>query len=375
MSGSVTRGAQQGAGESAAVERIAHWVRPEIRALRAYHVPPSAGLIKLDAMENPYAWPPAVVDEWAAALREVSLNRYPDPAPQQLMASLREFSGVPAGASLMLGNGSDELIQLIMLALAGPGRKVLAADPAFSMYRMISLFVGLEFVGVPLRMPDFELDVEAMLAAIAEHRPAVVLIDHPNNPSGRLFAADDVRRVIEAAPGLVVVDEAYQAFSGETLMPWLQEYPQLLILRTLSKMGLAGLRLGLLAGHPAWVAELDKIRLPYNVNVLTQTSARFALGHRAMLEEQAARIRADRERLYQAMCTMPGLTVQPSRANFILFRTLPGQGERVFAGLSARRVLIKNLAGAGLPDCLRVTVGTPEENQAFLAALAAVLQE
>lgn len=374
MSGSVTGGAQ-GAGESATAERIARWVRPEIRALRAYHVPPSAGLIKLDAMENPYAWPPAVVDEWTAALREVSLNRYPDPAPQQLMASLREFSGVPAGASLMLGNGSDELIQLIMLALAGPGRKVLATDPAFSMYRMISLFVGLEFVGVPLRMPDFELDVDAMLAAIAEHRPAVVLIDYPNNPSGRLFAAADVQRVIEAAPGLVVVDEAYQAFSGETLMPWLQEYPQLLILRTLSKMGLAGLRLGLLAGHPAWVAELDKIRLPYNVNVLTQASARFALGHRAMLEEQAARIRADRERLYQAMCTMPELTVQPSRANFILFRTLPGQGDRVFAGLSARRVLIKNLAGAGLPDCLRVTVGAPEENQAFLAALAAVLQE
>ncbi|MDR2877782.1 MAG: histidinol-phosphate transaminase [Chromatiales bacterium] len=355
-------------------DRIADWVRPQIRALRAYHVQLAAGLIKLDAMENPYAWPPEVVDEWSATLREVSLNRYPDPAPQALMASLREFAGVPTDAALMLGNGSDELIQLIMLALAVPGRKVLAADPAFSMYRMISLFVGLEFIGVPLRA-DFDLDIEAMLAAIAEHRPAMVLIDRPNNPSGRLFAAADVRRVIEAAPGLVVVDEAYQPFSGETVMPWLREYPHLLILRTLSKMGLAGLRLGLLVGNPAWMAELDKIRLPYNINVLTQASARFALGHSKMLEEQAARIRADREYLYQSMAAMPGLKVQPSRANFILFRTPAGQGERIFAGLLARRVLIKNLAGAGLPDCLRVTVGTPEENLAFLAALAAVLQE
>jgi histidinol-phosphate aminotransferase len=355
-------------------DRIADWVRPQIRALRAYHVQAAAGLIKLDAMENPYVWPPAVVDEWTAVLREVSLNRYPDPAPQALMARLREFAGVPAEAALMLGNGSDELIQLIMLALAGPGRKVLAADPSFSMYRMIALFVGLEFVGVPLRA-DFDLDVEAMLAAIAEHRPAVVLIDRPNNPSGRLFAAADVRRVIEAAPGLVVVDEAYQPFSGETVMPWLREYPHLLILRTLSKMGLAGLRLGLLVGNPAWIAELDKIRLPYNINVLTQASAHFALSHNEMLEEQAERIRADREYLYQSMVAMPGLTVQPSRANFILFRTSAGQGERIFAGLLARRVLIKNLAGAGLPDCLRVTVGTPEENQAFLTALAAVLQE
>lgn len=359
---------------AAAQERIVRWVRPEIRALSAYHVPPAAGLIKLDAMENPYVWPETVVEEWVSVLREVSLNRYPDPAPQQLMSRLREFCGVPAGAAVVLGNGSDELIQMIALALAGPGRKALAPEPAFSMYRMISLFAGFEFVGVPLRARDFTLDTEAMLRAIEAHRPAVVLLDYPNNPSGRLFDADAVRRVIEAAPGLVVVDEAYQVFSGATLMPWLRDYPHLLILRTLSKMGLAGLRLGLLAGHPSWIAEVDKIRLPYNVNVLTQVSAQFALGHREMLEQQAAHIRADRERLYRALCALPGLEVQPSHANFILFRAPAGQGERIFAGLSARRVLIKNLGRSGLRDCLRVTVGTPEENEAFLAALGEVLR-
>ncbi len=357
-------------------ERITRWIRPEIRALNAYHVAPAAGLIKLDAMENPYVWPDEVVEEWLAALRDVSLNRYPDPAPQQLMASLRDFCAVPAGSEIMLGNGSDELIQMIALALAGPGRKALAPDPAFSMYRMISCFAGLEFIGVPLRAEDFSLDVDAMLAAIAAHRPAVILLDYPNNPSGCLFDADAVRRVIEAAPGLVVVDEAYQSFSGTTMMPWLRDYPQLLILRTLSKMGLAGLRLGLLAGHPSLIAEIDKIRLPYNINVLTQVSARFALEHREMLETQAARIRADREQLYRALCARPGLKVLPSHANFIFFRVPAGTGERVFAGLSARGVLIKNLGrSASLADCLRVTVGAPEENAAFLTALDEALRE
>ena len=359
---------------AAARERIERWVRPEIRALNAYHVPPSSGLIKLDAMENPYVWPEEVVEEWVSALREVSLNRYPDPAPQQLMSRLRDFSSVPDDAAVVLGNGSDELIQMIALALAGPGRKALAPDPAFSMYRMISLFAGLEFVGVPLRADDFSLDTEAMLRAIEVHRPAVVLLDYPNNPSGRLFDANAVRRVIEAAPGLVVVDEAYQAFSGASLMSWLRDYPQLMILRTLSKMGLAGLRLGLLAGHPSWIAEIDKIRLPYNINVLTQVSAQFALGHRRMLEEQAARIRADRERLHEALCALPGLRVQRSHANFILFRVPDGEGDRVFAGLSERRVLIKNLGRSGLRDCLRVTVGAPAENEAFIAALDEVLK-
>lgn len=362
--------------QDAVEARIAEWVRPAIRALNAYHVPPSRGVVKLDAMENPYQWPDAVVDEWLAMLREVSLNRYPDPAPQGLMQRLRAFFDVPADMAVMLGNGSDELIQMIAMALAGPGRCVLAPEPAFSMYRMITIFAGLEFAGVRLRADDFSLDLEAMLATIESRRPALVLLDFPNNPTGGLFDEQDLRRIIEAAPGLVVIDEAYHAFSCTTLMPWLREYPNLLVLRTLSKMGLAGLRLGMVAGPAAWIRELDKIRLPYNINVLTQTSAEFALGHRAMLDEQAQRIIDDRERLYQAMCALPDLTVFPSRANFILFRTPPGRGNAIFAGLRERNILIRNLGGASelLQDCLRVTVGAPDENAQFLAALRQVLQ-
>jgi histidinol-phosphate aminotransferase len=361
--------------DAAARARIAQWIRPEIRALHAYHVPPAAGLIKLDAMENPYRWPPAMVDAWLEILREVSLNRYPDPAADALKQGMRAFFGVPADMAVLLGNGSDELLQIIALALAAPGRKALAPQPAFSMYRMISIFAGLEFVGVPLRAGDFALERDAVLAAIAQHRPALVLLDYPNNPTGGLFDAQTVRAVIEAAPGLVVVDEAYQIFSEVTLMDWLRDYPNLLVLRTLSKLGLAGLRLGMLAGRPEWIAELDKIRLPYNINVLTQASAEFALRHRALLEEQAGRIRADREALLASLRACRGLTVYPSRSNFILFRAPAGRGGEIFAALRERGVLIKNLDGAGaaLRDCLRVTVGTPAENQAFMAALSAAL--
>ncbi len=355
--------------------RIREWIRPEICALNAYHVPQASGMIKLDAMENPYQWPEKIVDEWLAMLRDVSLNRYPDPSPRLLMRRLRDFFAVPADMEVMLGNGSDELIQMIAMAISGPGRRALAADPAFSMYRMISIYAGLEFGSVRLKPEDFTLDIAAMLRAIGDARPALILIDYPNNPSGCLFDTAALRAVIEAAPGLVVVDEAYHAFSGATLMPWLREYPNLLILRTLSKMGLAGLRLGMVAGPAAWIRELDKIRLPYNVNALSQVSAEFALGHRDILDQQAKRIIEDRERLYQTLCGFKGLRVWPSHANFILFRAPAGRGDEVFLGLRDRNVLIRNLGGAGemLRDCLRVTVGAPNENERFLAALAEVL--
>jgi histidinol-phosphate aminotransferase len=366
-----TEGRVQG---DTAEDRVRRWVRPEIRALSAYHVPSAKGLVKLDAMENPYTWPEPMIDEWLTVLREVSLNRYPDPSPQRLRLRLREFFAVPDEADVLLGNGSDELIQMIALSVAAPGRKALAPDPSFSMYRMISLIAGLGFIGVP-QSEGFALDLEAMLEAIRHHQPALVLIDYPNNPSGGLFDQGALRMILEAAPGLVVIDEAYHAFSGVTLMPWLRDHPNLLILRTLSKLGLAGLRVGMAAGRAAWIRELDKIRLPYNLNVLSQVSAEFALGHRAMLDEQARRIRADRDRLQSLLAGLPGLTVYPSRANFILFRVPPGQGERIFAGLKAEGILIKKFDAGGAPlrDCLRVTVGTPEENEAFLAALRNVL--
>ncbi len=358
----------------ALTDLVAHWVRPEIRDLAAYHVQPSAGLIKLDAMENPYTWPAGQREEWVELLRRTDLNRYPDPAASALRARLADAMAVPAGMRLLLGNGSDELIQMIAMSLSGPSRCVLSVEPGFVMYRLIATFCGMHYVGVPLAAADFSLDLPALLQAMEAHEPAVVFLAYPNNPTANLFDATAVEEVIRAAPGLVVVDEAYAPFTDASFMPRLGEFDNLVVMRTVSKMGLAGLRLGLLAGPPAWLDEFDKVRLPYNINVLTQASAEFALGHRAVFDEQTRAIRAERTRLAKALRGLEGVEVFPSEANFLLLRTPPGRAGPWFDGLRARGVLIKNLDGAHplLADCLRPTVGTPQENDALIAALAEV---
>jgi histidinol-phosphate aminotransferase len=371
----MTADAESRAGAGSLQDLVARWVRPQIRDIAAYHVPPAAGLIKLDAMENPYPWPEEMVAEWLEVLRGVELNRYPDASASQLKQRLREFMAVPEGMALVLGNGSDELIQMVQLALAGPGRSVLAPTPSFVMYEMIAAFTGLEFVGVPLT-GDFSLDAEAMCEAVARHRPAVVFLAYPNNPTGNLFDPGAMERVIRACEGLVVVDEAYDAFSGATFMDRLGEFDNLLVMRTVSKLGLAGLRLGVLAGRPEWLDEFDKVRLPYNINALTQLSAEFALRHREVLDGQVAAICAERTRLAGALGAMKDIEVFPSRANFILFRLADRDAGAVFTALRDAGVLIKNLhrPATALAGCLRVTVGRPEENDAFLEALARALE-
>ena len=350
-------------------------IRPEIHRLSAYRVADAQGLIKLDAMENPYVWPPELVEDWLAGLRKLALNRYPDPQAKTLKRQLRDRMGIASAAGLILGNGSDELIQLVALALARPGQVLLAPEPSFSMYRMIADFVGMDYVGVPLRASDFALDVEAMMAAMQRYQPAVVFFAYPNNPTGNRFDPAGMHRLIAAAPGLVVVDEAYFAFAEHSFLGVLEEYNNLLVMRTLSKMGLAGLRLGLLVGAQSWLDEMEKLRLPYNINVLSQASGEFALQHWDVFEQQTQRIRQDRTMLLAGLRDLPGITVFPSETNFILFRAPSGEGDRVFVQLREAGVLIKNLNTAAglLQDCLRVTVGTPEENRAFLAALAVIL--
>lgn len=346
-----------------------YWVRPSLRALSAYPVPDSSGFIKLDAMENPYRWSDEMLDAWLARLRDAPLNRYPDPGATRLKALLRETMAIPAASELALGNGSDELIQMLALLLSGPGRKILAPEPGFVMYKMIGLFTNMDYVGVPLRGEDFALDEAAMLEAIEVHQPALIFLAYPNNPTGNLFNRTSVERIIRAAPGLVVVDEAYCAFADDSFMGDLPRYPNLLVMRTVSKIGLAGLRLGLLAGAPEWIAEIDKVRLPYNINVLTQHSAEFALQHYAVLLAQTEQIKQDRALLAAALVKLPGTRVWPSEANFILLRVADALG--VFNALLERKILIKKLHGSHplLEQCLRITVGTPEQNQQLLDAL------
>lgn len=350
-----------------------HLIRPEIQALAAYHVADARGMVKLDAMENPYRLPEPLRRELGERLAEAAINRYPDPRSPELMRRLREAFDLPGHQAVLLGNGSDEIIQLLAQALARPDAVILGVEPSFVMYRLIALFTGMRYVGVPLRA-DFGLDEAALLAAIDQHRPALMFLAYPNNPTGNAFDRPAMERIIAACPGVVVVDEAYHAFAGgKSFLPDLERFDNLLLMRTVSKLGLAGLRLGYLVGNPSWIGELDKLRLPYNINVLTQVAAEFALEHVAELEDQAARIVAERGEMAAALAQLPGLTVFPSEANFLLFR-LP-DAPQVFAGLKERGVLIKNLHGAHpmLENCLRVTVGTPQENRLFLDALRGVL--
>jgi histidinol-phosphate aminotransferase len=331
-------------------------------------------MIKLDAMENPWPWPEELRAAWLEALRELELNRYPDPGARELQSALRTAMGVPAAAGTMLGNGSDELIQMIIQTVAGPGRVILAPEPTFVMYRQIAAVAGLGFSGVPLA-GDFALERQSVLDAVTTLQPVVTFLAYPNNPTGNLFDAGIVREILVASTGLVVVDEAYAPFTDASFMPELDRHDNLLVLRTVSKLGLAGLRLGLLAGHPAWIEQIDKTRLPYNIGTLNQVTGALALAHRDVFDAQAARIRAARAELDAGLRRLDGLTVYPSEANFILFRTPNGRAGEIFAALKQAGILIKNLDGSApaLRDCLRVTVGRPEENAAFLTALGGLL--
>jgi histidinol-phosphate aminotransferase len=344
-------------------------VRPEILALKAYHVADAAGMVKLDAMENPYPLPPAMRRELAEVLSRVELNRYPEPSGRELRALIARKMALPPGMELLLGNGSDDLIQIVTLALARPGAVMMYPAPTFVMYSMNAVLSGMKAVPVPLR-EDFSFDAGAFIARMRAERPALVYIAYPNNPTGVLYPEEDLVRVIEACEGLVVIDEAYHVFAGKTFMPRLPRFPNLLVLRTVSKLGLAGIRLGYLAGRPEWIAEFNKVRQAYNVNVLTQAAAMFVLERLEVLEEQAARIRRERDSLKSELVKLKGLSVFPSQANFFLVRV--PDADRTFEALRRQGVLVRNLH-PGLQGCLRVTVGTPDENRVLLTALREAL--
>jgi histidinol-phosphate aminotransferase len=305
-------------------------------------------------------------------LAQVAVNRYPDPGAAALKDRLRRAMGIPASLDVVLGNGSDELIQIISLVLARPGAIALAPEPSFVMYRMSAIAAGMKFVGVPLG-PAFELDERALHASIDANRPALTWIAYPNNPTGNLFPREAILRLIAAAPGLVVVDEAYYPFAGASLLDEVGKHPNLVLLRTVSKLGLAGLRLGLAIGPHGWVEQFEKLRAPYNVNVLTMAAAEMLLAEGDMFAAQAAAIVVGRARLESALDAMPGVRRFPSAANFILVRVADAPG--TFEALRGRGILIKTLHGMHplLANCLRLTVGTPDENAKLLQALASIL--
>ena len=353
-------------------------IRADVRALSAYHVPDATGFVKLDAMENPYTLSPELQQELGRRLGSAALNRYPVPTYAKLKQAICAKQGVPAGWDVVLGNGSDELISIVSVACAKSGAKVLAPVPGFVMYAMSAQFAGLEFIGVPLKK-DLTLDLEGMLAAVREHRPAITYLAYPNNPTGNLFDTQAMLAIIREVgdSGVVIVDEAYQPFAGDSFMSRLPDFDNLIVMRTVSKLGLAGIRLGYMSASNSLLTEFDKVRPPYNVNVLTEMTAAFMLEHTDVLDAQASAIRAERESLLSSLSHLAGVEVFPSAANFILFRiTKSGlTGAEIFDRLLAQKVLVKNVGKMHslLDNCLRVTVSTPAENASFLAALKSSL--
>ncbi|HET7791781.1 MAG TPA: histidinol-phosphate transaminase [Rhizobacter sp.] len=351
---------------------IARHIRQDVQSMHGYAIQPSAGMVKLDAMENPFRLPQALRRELGERLGEVAINRYPGERIDELRVALARHVGLPEGFELTLGNGSDELISLLSMACDVPGATVLAPLPGFVMYEMSAKLQGLHFVGVPLTA-DFELDEAAMLAAIDRHQPAIVYIAYPNNPTANLFDDAVIEKIVQAAPGLVVIDEAYQPFASRSYIDRVARHENVLIMRTLSKFGLAGVRLGYLLGPRALVAEIDKVRPPYNVSVLNAEAALFALEHHEEFARQAAVLRSERTRLSAALSSMPGVKPYPSEANMVLTRV--PDAAALFEALKQRRVLVKNVSKLHplLANCLRLTVGTPEENDLMIDALKASL--
>jgi len=335
-------------------------LRPEIRALRPYTIEHREARIKLDANENPFAPPEEIRRKIEAACARVDVNRYPDPGAGALKKALGGFLGLPADR-LLLGNGSDELIGYLITTFAGQGGGVLYPTPTFSMYGIIAAAFGQRRTEVPLK-EDFGIDADRILAALREAAPELLFLASPNNPTGREIPEHVLIRLLEESGAVVVLDEAYINFAGAGGgLPLLDRYPNLVVLRTLSKIGMAALRIGILTASPEILGEVEKVRLPYNINAFSQAAATVLLDHGPLLREEIATITSERERLFAALAALPQVTPIPSTANFILFRT--EEADRLFDSLLQSGILVRNLNGPGpLAGCLRVTIGRPEEN-------------
>jgi len=355
--------------KSSKIKDINRLIKPQVRKLAAYHIDETPCRIKLDAMENPFPPPANVNREIGKAVQEAFINRYPDPSALRLKKAVATLWGMDSEL-MILGNGSDELIQAIILAFGGP---VLIPVPTFAMYEITSRALSQNVATVPLGK-DFSLDADKMLKKAKEVKAKVIFLACPNNPTGNRFSDAAVRKILHTADAAVVIDEAYFDFSRKTYLIELKKFPNMIILRTLSKIGFAGLRVGVLAASPMVIDELNKIRLPYNINTLSQAAAVAALKHKDIIKRQISLLISERENLYNVLSQMKGIMAYPSETNFILFRTST-DATRIYTKLKQAGILIKNLNRPGpLKNCLRVTVGKPEENSEFIAELSNILK-
>ena len=345
------------------------FIRDDIKAMSAYRIADlPEGFIKLDAMESPYhpfARFPELSNEWLRLIAQAPIHLYPNPAASGLQETLRKAFDIPEAAAIALGNGSDELIQFMTLLVAQSGATMLAVEPSFVMYRHNAELYGMNYVVVPLN-EDFTLDLPAVFSAIDKHQPALIFIAYPNNPTGVCFRREEVEAIIRAARGIVVVDEAYGAFSRDSFLPQAGSVENLVVMRTISKIGFAGLRIGYAAGSPAVMGELAKILPPYNMNQLSLATAKFALQHHDVIQTTIDILKTERERVFNELSAIGRLKAFPSEANFITVRV--PDADALFNTLKENRILIKKLHGTHplLAQCVRITIGSPEQNDAVL---------
>jgi histidinol-phosphate aminotransferase len=351
--------------------------RDDLRALEGYHSPQVEVEVRLNTNESPYAPPAAFVERWLDALRTVEWNRYPDRAATDLRASLGAFLG-QSPSRLLCGNGSNEILQTLLLTYGGAGRRALMFEPTYALHAQIARGTGTDVVAGE-RRTDFAIDPNDAIAAMDRTRPSVVFICSPNNPTGTVDPRDTVERLAGAAAdlgALLVVDEAYGEFAPWSASELVSEDLPLAVVRTYSKVwSLAGVRLGF-AVAPTWmISQLEKVMLPYNLSVPTQIAGALALDFAAEMEHRVATLVEERGRLFAALAATDGIDVCPSGANFLLFR-VAGDAHELWKRLLARGVLVRDFSSwPRIEGCLRVTVGTPGENDAFLAALGEALPE
>lgn len=349
-------------------------VRASVRADAAYHTPAVSDVVKLDANESPYSLPSSLQAKWLECLSDIELNRYPDGPASELVDTVRRVWRVPEQHDIMIGNGSDELIQIVELGLAGPGGKVMTPAPTFVVYQRTAALIGASYLPVALD-ENFQIDLDSFLSAIDEHDPDCIFLASPNNPTGNSFDGDSIDQIASRAEGLVVVDEAYGMFAETPSLARLDRHENVVIMRTLSKIGFAGLRIGVLIGRREWINELHKVRPPYNINALSQASAIFALEHEQELEQHIVDIVAERRRLVAALSQVVGIHVFPTDANFVLVRaTGKHNAAQIYGHLLGVGIAVKNLDVADTPlaDCLRISIGSRAENDLLVRSLGSM---
>ena len=348
-------------------------IKNQVRALRAYSLSPHRASIKINQNENPFDAPPEIKQETLRRLEKRKWSRYPDFIPVSLQERLADFSSWQKDG-VIAGNGSNELIQALLMVTIGEGKRVLISEPTFALYRQVTTVLGGDLTSVPLTK-DFQFDVESLAREIEQTKPDVVILCSPNNPTGCVLSAEDLRRLLSIAPGLVVIDEAYHEFAQRSAVPLLNEFDRLVVLRTFSKaMALAALRVGYLLASPELVTEIRKAVLPYNLNAFSQTAAEVAIDlYEAELLPLVRAIISERDRLFEELKKIQGLSPIKSDANFMIAKATVGP-KQIFEELIKKDILVRDVSSYPmLSEYFRISVGTPEENDLLVEALKTIV--